>query len=334
MRIFLILLIVASWPSVLTAQKSSGTRGKLVALAKEGSGDSYHILTHVGNFRFQKYLDARSQKGILEGFNTVVHESTHALNDMIGDKSIYGFDGEGYFITKGVEIVAKKGLVYNAIKLNSFVPKDLQKKIFRYDTYVGGPKKIFWVSSQSSGIYGMVNEFAAYYHGTKASMELFEHYFKICDGFEDEICWLDYVGGIASTSAAYYEFKLFISWYLQFAKKKYPSVFESCMNNIPLRLAYTLIDDLFGQLVNDYYTMLDELIIQLNKEGEKVALEEDDGEVFITVYKKNGSYSGRGTNEDMMRMLRQMLDEEQHDLLKTFRIEGATLENYKSFLKN
>jgi hypothetical protein len=328
LTVMVLLTIVFYFP--VQAQKS---HDDILRFAKNETGDAYHILKAVGDYRFEKFLGKKTTAGILDDLNTIVHESCHHLNHDIGWNSPGTGNREGYFVTQGIEIATKVGPVYNSIELNKFVPDSLKTLIFRYDTYVGAKKNGIWISSQSEGIYGMLNEFTAYYHGTKASMDLFDYYYKNrSDGYQNEDEWGNYLADVASTHFAYYEFRLFMSWYLQYAKLHYPKVYEGCMENRNLRLAFTLVDDLYGQLLTDYHTMLDQLIVNLNKEGEKVSLTNGSLGTMFTVHTGKGGSYGKGIFEDEIQFLKGLLEDKQHDILDEFRLAGASVNNYQTYL--
>jgi len=312
------------------AQTGKQVRASLVQLATDETTDAAYILTHVENMRFQKYVDDKDEKGMLKAFNTVIHESCHRRNSLVG--VVDHGDTCGFFLTRGVEIKVFRDKVYNSNALSSFVADSLQKQIFRYSTYVGD-ESMLATSSVPQGIYGMMDEIVAYYHGTKACLELYDYYYKNrTNGFEDKWAWTEYISNIASTHYAYYEFKLFISWYLQYAQLHHPDVYEACMQNTNLRVVYTLIDDSYAQLMEDYYLMLHQLVKDLSTADENVSLALDDGELMFTV-SGNGSLFRKPIWEDDLAFLKQLLEGEEHAVLETFRIDGVTLKNYKEYLK-
>jgi len=331
--IFLLLLIS---PLFLGAQNSNKkARQLLLNISKTETIDGFYILKKVDNFKFQKYLSRKDTTGVLRGFGTVVHESCHELNSIIGN-AIPNPDFKnhnGYFITKGIEISLLHEDVYNAVELNKFVPKKLKNKIFRYGTYIGDPKKVFWMSSQVNGVYGMLDEFDAYYHGTKAQLKLYNFYFNYrCNGFENTDEWTNYLTNIAAEYYAYYEFNLFISWYLQYAKLRHPDTYEIVMNHADLRIVYTLLDNLYSQLIDEYYTIQKQIISKLNTPERKVSLAKSDGKTWIVVETK-GSVTRSSIQDYEAHYLEELLESEEHNILNEFKIEGVTTENYMSFLK-
>jgi len=335
---FLPVFILISGLSLLVAgeSKAQTAREKLISIAKNNTSDGAQILQRVGDFEFEKYLDKQDTAGLLEDFGTVIHESCHQLNHLISYKNSEPYERKQvYFITKGVGILSEQGPVFNSTKLNDVVPGNLQSQIFRYKTYIGIPQEN--LGSQVDGIYGLVDELCAYYHGTKACFELYDFYYNTrCNGYKNAGEWAHYVQSIASSYFAWYEFRLFISWYLEYAKKYHPDVFDSCMKNTRLRLAYTLIDNQFKLLVRDFNTRLEDLTVKLTIGDVKVELADYENEKsFIIITRPS---PGR-TNTQVfsifsreIRLLQDLLEGEQNAMLEDFRLEGANLGNYQTYL--
>jgi hypothetical protein len=332
------LLLVLFIPLLISTGKVKNKHAALLKLAKDNSPTAYAILNRVNGFKFEKYADGNSYENLVDDFDIVVHESLHHLNHQIGQtyckETSNDWICEGYFIAPDINIAMKQVDVFNSIELNDFVPDSLQKNIFRYEEYVGKKRLVIWNASQMSGIYGMLNEMTAYYHDVKAKMELYD-YFKTnrCNGYKDEEAWVSYIGWVSNSHFAYYEFRLFISWYLQYAKTNHPDVYQNLMNEKRLRVAFTLVDDSFNQLIRDYYTMRQNLITELNKEGEQVKIIKSEfmGSYVMAVYDSNGGYTGSGIFEDEIIMLKKLLSQKEHQILDTFRLEGVTRENFEQF---
>ena len=171
--------------------------------------------------------------------NTLLHETTHRYN-----KIDWGWDKDlrhRYMITPGHDLWARHTKLYMSCEFIAIVPKDAPSKIFRYGTYVSANSE---VSANSWGIYGMMDEFSAYYNGTrsdwigyqaakakgdKASMKIFEE-------------------GCLSTYFAWYEFRTFAGWYLSYAKLKHPDIYKETMENAEIAKVFSELDREFGGL--------------------------------------------------------------------------------------
>lgn len=204
-----------------------------LAVSKVVSPSSHAILSKQSNISaFIRYARDTSLTSLFDDFNTVVHEACHSVN----------FD-VGYFISESISIPVVTGEVYNSHELIKVMPKEKYQSFFR-NTYIFESSNL---SSQVSGIYGLLDEFSAYYHGAKADWDIFTDKEKIIQKFPS------YKGGMnqlaVTTWEAYYEFSVMMAWYLDFSKQKYTEQFKKIMTNKPLRVAYTLLNNRFSELV-------------------------------------------------------------------------------------
>ena len=208
-------------------------------------------------FVFNEYVDGKTEKDLIKSYSTVIHELLHGYNQT--EKG-----GHTYFIENGIRIHVPFTEVYNSKELNKFVRKGLQDSIFRYGLYVGGKSdlpglghikglndsKQNEVMSVQLGIYGLLEEFSAYYFGDLAVFELYDYYANKYQK-DDKDAWSDYFSESKSDLVAYYEFQLFIAWYLDYAKEKHPKIYSEIMNNKALKVVYTLIQNKFEALASD-----------------------------------------------------------------------------------
>jgi hypothetical protein len=131
------------------------------------------------------------------------------------------------------------------------------KKSPRLQTYIFEGN----TSANVNGIYGMLDEFSAYYHGTNAIWMLYERNDTLFSKFQYED-----LKNTISSCIAYYEFSLYIAWYLNYLKYEHPQKFASLYDNVNLRRVFTDLEFEFGKLVaivenkitqigniNDYY---------------------------------------------------------------------------------
>lgn len=223
--------------------------------------------------------------GLFGSIETVIHESVHHFN------------GREYLVVPGLAITVTRNKTYHSCAVKAIAPKDAASKIFRYETYIGDSSR---VSANLSGIFGLLDEFSAYSHGVRFSM-------KAAEGAmakRDTSLARAFLSQATSTSEAYYEFKLFIGWYLHYAKTSEPDVYKETMANKNLRVAYTLLEQEFAAT---------------NKHILQLAKMTGNSWGFGDLEKEGGSY------------MAPLLKAEQ-PYLDAFKINGVTKENYKSFL--
>ena len=172
--------------------------------------------------------------------NTLLHETTHRYN-----KIDWGWDKDlrhRYMITPGHDLWARHTKLYSSCEFIAIVPKDAPSKIFRYGTYVGTNSE---VSANSWGIYGMMDEFSAYYNGTRSNWIGYQ----TAKAKGDKVSLKIFEEGCLSTYFAWYEFRTFTGWYLLYAKQKYPEIYKETMGNPEIVKVFTELDREFGDLV-------------------------------------------------------------------------------------
>ena len=221
---------------------------------KYGSAAIREIFNSDEKDEFENYVDGHSESKLVDRYSTVIHELLHGYN-----KSENG--GYHYFVEPGIRLFVKEGKYYSSKELNRYLRKGQQDSIFRYGLYVGGELVPLGKSgfggtkgqlaqegfSVSHGIYGLLEEYNAYYYGALSTFELYPYYSGLKNGNNPDGLE-NYKQEIQSDIMAHFEFNLFFAWYLSFAKTKHPDVYEDIMNNNALRVLYTLLDDKFSAL--------------------------------------------------------------------------------------
>ena len=179
--------------------------------------------------------------------NTIVHESVHMYNKSAfrADDDTWKFQlTHRYMIEPGMDVTVNQGIYYQTSEFISIVPKDAPTKIFRYNTYVDASSS---VSANEWGIYGLLDEFSAYYNGTKASWDGYQQAKRMGLKAEEHTFRNETLG----TYFAWYEFRTFIGWYIQFAKMKHPDTYEDMMKNKELKKVFREIDSRFKTLIDE-----------------------------------------------------------------------------------
>lgn len=230
---------------------------------------------------------------LINDCSTMIHETTHKFNHIGGYNWKTKLWTERVLIEPGISISYEQTQTFHSELFISIVPKEATKKIFRYELYVG---KGAWPSANLSGIYGLMNEFSAYRNGTRSGIEGTKTAIKLKDTEKIKVFQQQAIGEYF----AYYEFRLFIAWYLEYAEKNKPDIYKKIMANNNLRIAFTLLDDGF---LNDI------------KELESLV-------------KKYPIYSYEYNEENYAQYVKDLLVDHEKTLTK-FRIQGITKLNYK-----
>ena len=135
----------------------------------------------------------------------------------------------------------------------------------------------------------------------------------------------------ASDIYAYYEFKLFISWYLQVAKLQYPGVYEQIMSNKNLKVLYTLIDLQYTASISRYFDNRAEILNEWAANEINISLRYNYLWVDKTI--TNSNTVGYDLPENTIKTLKGLLAQPGHEVLEGLYVEGLTLANYRAFLE-
>ncbi len=215
------------------------------------------------------WIEEYTDEGIRRSLNTIVHETHHGFTSsypyVMLEKSPeirYKFrdDYSAFFITPEEIYLVKHTEVFSSHELARYTPKNL--RTFRFGPYIY-PKDTE-LGSQVNGIYGLMDEWNAYYHGTKMAYDLFDHYGELAKN--NPQIYLEHIADLAGTYFAYYEFKYYILQYMIHARRRYPDIYGELLTNHELRKAYGAIDQKYNGLIKDFELRLDQLSEQLNKE--------------------------------------------------------------------
>jgi hypothetical protein len=241
--------------------------------------------TQIGNTSVDWDQDT-ARLTLMNDFGTMIHESTHTFNN------------DSFLIIPGIAIHVNRSSFYKSSEFKSIAPADASAKIFRYGTYVGDSSV---VSANVSGIYGMMDEFSAYENGTRADVLAAKS--ALAKG--DTALARNFLSQAQGTYFAYYEFNLFIAWYLHYAKTNHADVFKETMANTNLRITYTMIDQEFASTISEL--------------------------------KKTGAAAGEGKdflsyNESAYSSYPKKLLVKEQSYLTAFAVKGVTEENYWRFL--
>jgi hypothetical protein len=172
---------------------------------------------------------------VIDMFSTVVHESTHLANDT--NKILLYPDS--LIELKRTEVISTKSMS------EFFEKRCTTDSIFRYNTYIKDAEDK--MASNIAGIYGLMNEFCAYYHGSRVAYLMYKKYEELSGDFE---YFKDFMAAdVSGTFYAYYEFNLFMGGYLAYLKLNQPTIYQATINNQSLCIAYTLIDSAFKDVV-------------------------------------------------------------------------------------
>ncbi|MDW8419059.1 MAG: hypothetical protein RML37_06570 [Chitinophagales bacterium] len=263
-----------------------------------GSDEVKYLFDLREKFSYQQWLLSDKQWSlVLFSLPTIIHELQHRHNDLV---KLSGEEHFTYFITTDCEHAVPALGYFQTDALNNFVPRSTADSLLRYNIYVGkqsgiqGYKLNFAINTDRNisysihyGIYGLLEEYAAYYRSMQTFMLLYPYVIKQANLTHSKsginlLC--DYKYYVYQEAGAHYEFQLYIAWYLQYARQYKPLHYDSLMNNYALRKVFTLIKYNFEKLVNDALQLLDTVPITSHQLGALASLRYDHTEEDLCRY--------------------------------------------------
>ncbi|MDH5655079.1 MAG: hypothetical protein OEZ34_04190 [Spirochaetia bacterium] len=275
--------------------KSSDTNFVLY-VAKNYSPDAYYILSRckydIMKFHNGNFSDNRKDS-IMASFQTMVHECHHSLDSTVGPvlMNLSGVSPSvedllrGNTIKMPTSIYIKKqdflfvhpSEIFPSKKILPFLPDYLKVKNLpssaRIDIYINS--KTPYDSTQNLGIYGLLEEFSAYYQGMKAMHDIRKYYANDSHHSSKKTSAISYLALPFGNIYSGREFKIFILTYLTHAKRKHPEVYKGILNNESFIKAFFEVDQNFENLIIDVKSYRKELLKNLKKLGADVKIDED-----------------------------------------------------------
>jgi len=232
-----------------------------------GNSISYAGSSRSSSMLHLKYCELKDLPSFLSSISTTVHETAHAFDSQIpymqAQKGVpikQVNEAEGFYLNESTSLVIEfpKQALFPSNLLVSQIPASL--RTFRFEEYIIAPPT---QSTQSNGVIGLMDEFNAYYHGSKVLSDLYPLFVQ---AYGSEVSW-QWPSQFVSNADAFYEFDFFIKEYLLMAKTYRPALYEELKNNPNFTLVYQTIRRQFAQLIADYEQKYDQLMKETKSGG-------------------------------------------------------------------
>lgn len=263
-------------------------RDKILEFASLLDGDYLFILQNTEPIRdFMEWWDKEDR--LVDNFSTAIHEQSHVL--------MYGFDqikriisstapyhevggkieryeaGMAVYLGEGEIIEIPMSSTFDSIRILEKIPESLYT--FRLETYIKGNENM---GSRMEGIYGLFNEYVAYYWDAKASLDVLKLYHDdIQHPTSDTILYWN------GAFLPYAEFMYWMLTYLDYAKEYDPVVYQGVMENESFKYAFKTITQDFQKVCKELLTYTD-CIITDQKESYDLLMQEINSKPLKSIY--------------------------------------------------
>ncbi len=236
LALFLFVQTAGQVHAVSAKPEDTATRENVLEVLRQYDPNAYHIMTTETSFDFMMWFMGES---LISRIEVAVHETyhgyTHSQSDVFYGERIYLGDGKSYDVD--YSIVYKGGGFTKTEEMAKQIPSQLQT--FRYDQYVAPGAS---PDANTKGVFGLLNEFSAYYWGLETMNSLSQFLLDTDSGAES---WNSYVTGVGNNMTAYAEFKYWTLRYMLYIKSANPALYQAILDNQDYCAAYRNLDAAF-----------------------------------------------------------------------------------------
>ncbi|MBN1699125.1 MAG: hypothetical protein JW881_16520 [Spirochaetales bacterium] len=215
---------------------------------------------------------------------TVIHETTHSIIDDLGIEMAikagldfkHGKTYYAFYLDEGDIHFMPLTAAFPAREMAESIPLEI-RSLQCYDYYVLSVKAGDDQTTQQEGVYGLLNEFCAFYWTARTEQELIAFYRQLEPLFVKDV---NSVFNNADRSYHYYlAIKYFILHYILFAQEHDPGVHDLIMGNRAFRSSFTLIDRTYARLCAEFNDEVLAFALELPARG--IAMEQTGPLSFI-----------------------------------------------------
>ncbi len=226
---------------------------------------------------FDQYAEGNTAFDVRNALGTMVHEMNHGYGALLAGKLkpkeannyiCYYLGHEQYRLVRYTPIFPTQ-------EMGKTIPQNL--RTFRFETYIFNPKEDIGLTSNKLGLYGLLDEWISYYHGSITDVNMYCWYEENTPGNAED--WYDYFSNVCSVINAHQEFKFFCLSYLIYAKKYYPQQYKALLQNQGMIDSFLNVNESFGQLLRNYHLIKGGIFANLRSKGIKIT--EDDEWIFL-----------------------------------------------------
>lgn len=227
----------------------------------------------------ENYLTENTLDAMINQLPTLVHEFNHEYTSNVYQLLIKNniCDGQNdyyaYLLDTTQTILVKLSKVFPSKQIYGYIQKN-NLNTFRVSNYIGGN-----TSTQSRGIFGLLNEYNAYRLEAMCNLNLFNYYRDTQGDYKN--WFIEYLKNTESVMTAYFEFKFFILYYLLYAKENQPKIYQDIITNSAFCKAFVLIENSFEKVVQQYIATYKKVISEMLLKGVSVIDEPNSEFVFV-----------------------------------------------------
>ncbi len=310
---------------VLDTLKSYSPTGYHIVAAYDGAPEEITMAgsrLQMSKTDFMTYVRGAAMPEMASWLNVTVHEMCHGYTGRMAyhlapERKIAIYPGDRYlafYIGGDEDVLVRITRVFPSKEMARDFPAGI--RTFRFATYVDSPRSN--MGTQVNGVYGLLDELNAYYHGTRTALDLLPFYKK--QSRQDAQLWRAFFNQVNGTYYAHLEFKLFILRYLIYAEKTHPEIYREIMGNDGFRKAFIAIDANFAALNEEYARSREDIFRFLKTRG--IEAREEGKYLYL---KSGNATMGMGNFTDTLDLLaRELAKDEYRDMVAMLGAPGSS----------
>ena len=216
-----------------------------------------------------RWLQGRSWDELFSACVVMVHETMHGLSRLLASTRSEKIGSLVVRPEVGRDLLVLSTEIFPSRAFASSAIPALQKSP-RFANYITSKEPS--LGTQVSGVYGLLDEFNAYYSGSRVACDLVGHFLKKPESLGNGPAWVKQLGSASGMLLPHQEFRGYILSYLAFAEKHHRKIYEEILSNETFIRGYRAIDSAFETLAKDFYTSFPAAIARLQQTGVEIRL--------------------------------------------------------------
>jgi len=261
-----------SLEEVLTHLQRASPLG--VWVMAQALADAGVIPQSIGEVRFGPwdagaFVRNQPKSRLVSAASVMVHESCHFLTRVLAtrnDPEALAHPGSiGLILRPGHTLVLRGRPTPSSRQAADSFPSFL-KNAQRFATYIDSPDPN--MTTQKFGIFGLLDEFAAYHAGTRTGLDLVRDLVHRPSGSGCD--WVTRLADADATVVAWPEFRGYILAWMAWVRRQDPQLFTNLLAHPNLRRAFREINQDYGAICHAWYRDLPGLLDALGRAGIRI----------------------------------------------------------------
>ncbi|PKL80033.1 MAG: hypothetical protein CVV27_01040 [Candidatus Melainabacteria bacterium HGW-Melainabacteria-1] len=204
------------------------------------------------------YVSRPELESVLFDLGTLLHEGSHIYHSRAGlvkavSQQLHTHEKQDFFnywLNPKTQFLVRADSVFPAREIAALLPKAVHTD--RLSEYITTSDSA--MATQSSGLYGLIDEWVAYYQGLRTEVALLKVVStqSVMLPESERRAWLAFASRMSSGYLAYFEFKLYLLAYLYHAQTQHPQIYQTLLANPMLKQVLAEVNQAYQTMLPQY----------------------------------------------------------------------------------